>query len=110
MPASPTFWRRWVLGLMLPTSLALFWFARSELRGFNACRVLRTRIDTVTVRNHSDRPNDLDLFAPIAVAVVRSKIAKIVEQGFSFDCAATLFRLWWISPENNELDEGGSRP
>jgi hypothetical protein len=103
-------WRRWALALTVPTSLALFQLARSELRGFNACQILRTRIDSATVQHYSETPDDLNLFAPVAVALARNKITKLVEQRSQFDCAVTSFRLWRSSTGSNEVNGESFRP
>ncbi len=112
MPSLAKFnsWRRWAIALTVSSSLALFQLARSELPGFNACEILRTRIDSATVQHYSESPDDLNLFVPVAVAVARSKIAKLVEQRSQFDCAMTLFRLWRNSMGSNEVDGGSFRP
>jgi hypothetical protein len=103
-------WRRSALALLIFTSLALIGLARFKPGIFDACEILRTRINSAAVERYSETTGGLDLFAPVATAVARSKITKLVEQRSQFDCAITLFRLWRISTGGIDVNGGGIRP
>jgi len=103
-------WRRRALALTILTGLGLNKLDHSDLSRLNICEILRTRIDSATAQHYSETPDDLNLFAPVAVALARSKITKLVEQRSQFDCAMTLFRLWRSSTGSNEVNGKSFRP
>ena len=85
---------RWGLVLVLFASLTALFFDRTRIEDFRPCETLRQKLDAALIQPYSATETELNLLEPVALAIGRKKLDKLVEKRSQLDCAIILYRLW----------------